>query len=192
MQYDSVSVIDGFWKSWSEVSWESGLFLIPCEEDHLYRVDRIQNIDHQVDHGHERHHNQIVPGTVGTRNGPGVVLETIQWPDDRGSHVHHGGQNIIDREQFVKREGEERQQLTDGEEDDDECEDEAEGINRHAPLQSRIKWKPCRIQRREDNTGHQSLEDLEEARDSGQEATDLTTGPEAGQHHQADVHSETE
>lgn len=96
------------------------------EEHQPERVDRVHNVNHKVETGHERHYNLVIPVAVAaTPAGSAVVvLEAIERPYHHARHVHQHGQHVVARQHLVEREREERQQTADSEEDDDEGEDE--------------------------------------------------------------------
>ncbi|KAF3846476.1 hypothetical protein F7725_003554 [Dissostichus mawsoni] len=98
--------------------------------------------------------------------------------DNCSDHVegHWFGQD------FVKWCGEERQKAADGKDDDEEGKDEANGVDSDTPLEPWITRVLAVVQADEDDAGHEGLQDLEEARDCGQEPTQLA-GFSSGQPH---------
>lgn len=96
------------------------------EEHQPERVDRVHNVNHKVETGHERHYNLVIPVAVAaTPAGSAVVvLEAIERPYHHARHVHQHGQHVVARQHLVEREREERQHAADSKEDDDEGEDE--------------------------------------------------------------------
>lgn len=81
------------------------------------------------------------------------------------------------------------QQPTDGHEDDEERNDEADGVDGHAPLHPGKPAVTVRVQRDEDDAGDERLQDLQQARHGGQEPADLP-GSGSGQAHLHGVQDE--
>lgn len=96
------------------------------EEHQLERVDRVHNVNHKVETGHECHYDQVIPvaGAATPAGSAVVVLEAIERPYHHTRHVHQHGQHVVARQHLVEREREERQQAADSKEEDDEGEDE--------------------------------------------------------------------
>lgn len=96
------------------------------EEHQPERVDRVHNVNHKVETGHERHYNLVIPVAVAATpvGSAVVVLEAIERPYHHARHVHQHGQHVVARQHLVEWEREERQQAADSKEDDDEGEDE--------------------------------------------------------------------
>ncbi|KAJ4932284.1 hypothetical protein JOQ06_010709 [Pogonophryne albipinna] len=104
---------------------------------------------------------------------PGIVPEAIQRPDDHSCEVHQNRQHVACCQDFVKWCGEERQKAADGKDDDEEGKDEANGVDSDTPLEPWITRVLVVVQADEDDAGHEGLQNLEEARDCGQEPTQL-------------------
>lgn len=145
------------------------------EEDQPERINRIHDVGDKVDTGHEGDNNQHIPFTE-TITGVwfGIVLEAVQRPHDHSCDVHQHCQHVADRQDFVERCREERQQAADGENDDKDGKNEADGVNSNTPLEPWVLGVVAVVQTDEDDAGHKGLYNLEEAWDCGKESTDLT------------------
>ena len=156
-------------------------------EHHANGENTIDSVHNKVKNGHEGDHEDLVP--------LGLILrpfKAVKWPDHHGRHVHHGRQHVGHRDQPLEGHREVREQLSDGQQDDEQGADEAQAVDCHAPLEAWRLRELLRVQGGEDDAGHKGLQDLQETRHGGQEAADLPAGPQAGHHHLATVYEETE
>lgn len=131
------------------------------KEDQAHWVNCIHNVYNQIDAGHYRHNNQVVPVAGVTYRWSRIVPEAVEWPHNHCRHVHHNRQHIITRQTFIKRKGASSQQPTDCQEDDEKRDDEADGVDCHTPLQPRKITVKVWVQRDEDNTGNKGLHNLQ-------------------------------
>lgn len=143
-------------------------------------VGQVGEVQQEVEGGEHSHSDQVRRVII---SAPVVFVELEHGPDDGGSQIHDGRQEAIGRQELGEGDGEAAGALPHTQHHHRHGEDEADAVDRHAPLERRVAVVGNGVaDQDEDDAGHEGLAHLQQARCRGHVACHLSW-PGLGQAH---------